>query len=128
VTEGRPHLVAVPPEPSERPVARRSGGAGLRWLLVAVAVICAVGWGLARHESSELARELAAVQGALAEASASLAAIEAQRAEVRSQLQALSAEASALSARLAEVEALLAADPAPAADAQPRRNEAEPQN
>jgi hypothetical protein len=94
--------------------------------LAALALVCAVGWGLARRESDRLARELAATQGALDEVTASLRAIEAQRSEARSQLEALASEASALAGRLAELRALLATDPAPAAAAQPTRSEADP--
>ncbi len=93
-----------------------------------LALLCALGFGLARRESASLARDLAGAQSALAAATDRLQAIEAQRAEVRSQLQTLSSDASALSQRLAEVEALLAADPTPAADAQPVRSEADPRN
>jgi hypothetical protein len=121
MAEGRPRLVAVdsPASPAARP---RPGGSGLAWLLAALALLCAVGWGLARRESNRLAGELAAAQGALAEAHAKLAANEAQRAEARSQLQALASEASSLAERLTGLEALLAAEPAPAADAQPMRS------
>jgi septal ring factor EnvC (AmiA/AmiB activator) len=128
VAEGRPHLVAVS-EPPVRPHANEARrGRRLNWLLAVLALLCAVGFWLARRESAALARDLAGAQSALATATASLQAIEAQRAEVRLQLQTLSSDASALSQRLTEVEALLAADPAPAADAQPMRSEAEPQD
>ena len=128
MAEGRPRLVAVtepssPPAPSER-----SGGRRVVWLLAVLALLCAVGWGLARRESNRLARELATAQGSLAEATASLQAIETQRAEARSQLKALASEATALAERLTGLEALLATDPAHAADAQPMRSEDEPRD
>jgi septal ring factor EnvC (AmiA/AmiB activator) len=128
MAEGRPHLVAVS-EPPVRPLSSEGRrGRRLSWLLAALALLCALGFWLARRESAALARDLAGAQSALAAATASLQAIEAQRADVRSQLQTLASDASALSLRLTEVEALLAADPAPAADAQPMRSEAEPQD
>jgi uncharacterized protein HemX len=127
MAEGRPRLVAVDPPAS--PAARpRRGGSRLAWLLAALALLCAVGWGLARRESNRLAGELAAAESALAEAHAKLEANEAQRAEARSQLQALASEASTLAERLTGLEALLAAEPAPAAGAQPMRSEEPPSN
>jgi septal ring factor EnvC (AmiA/AmiB activator) len=128
MAEARPHLTAVT-EPSAPPRAKQTRGSRrLQWLLAALALLCAVGWGLARRDSAALERDLASAQSALAAATTTLQAAEAQRAEVRSQLQTLSADASALSQHLSEVEALLAADPAPAADAQPVRSEAEPRD
>ena len=129
MAESRPHLIAVdePPaeaaSPSRAPRSRR-----LPWLLAVLALVCAIGWVAARREVSSLEEQLAASQGALAESLATLKAAEAQRTEVRTQLEALSSDASALSQRLSDVQALLATNPAPAADAQPVRNEAEPAN
>jgi hypothetical protein len=125
MAEGRPRLVAVPEPSSAARRGRGRSGRGLVFGLAALALVCAVGWGLARRESDRLGRELAATQGALDEATATLRAIEAQRSEARSQLEALASEASALAGRLTELRALLATDPAEAADAQPMRSEAE---
>ena len=126
MAEGRPHLVAVG-EPAERPgrpaPARRPLAVPL--LVVALA-LCAVGWGLARHEASRLASALAAEQSALAEVRARLTAAEAQRAQVRTQVQALAADAAAFAGRLGELEALVATDPQPAADTQATGNESPP--
>jgi chromosome segregation ATPase len=87
-----------------------------------LALVCALGWGLARRDAAQLERELGAAQTALAELSASLRALESQRQEARSQLQTLAADASALAERLTGLEALLATDPAPAVDAQETRS------
>ena len=128
MAEARPHLTAVAEPPAPPRAKETRGSRRLSWLLAALALLCAVGWGLAHRESTALARDLASAQGALAAATTTLQAAEAQRAEVRAQLQTLSSDASALAQHLSEVEALLAADPAPAADAQPVRSEADPQN
>jgi hypothetical protein len=128
MTEGRPRLVAVTEPASPPPASERRGGRRLVWLLAALALLCAVGWGLARRESNRLAGELEAAQISLARATASLEAIEAQRAEARSRLQALAFEASALAERLTGLEAMLASDPAQAVDAQPMRSEDEPRD
>jgi hypothetical protein len=129
MADGRPRLVAVgdPPE--------RAGRAGERALpprrrlvvpLLAVALaLCVLGWGLARREASALAHELAATQGALADASLRLEALESQRAQVRTQLQALASDAAAFAGRLGELEALVAADLEAAGDAQTTGNESE---
>jgi hypothetical protein len=126
VADGRPRLVAVG-GPAER--AGRTGERALpprRKLVVpllAVALaLCALGWGLARRDANALARELAATQGALAEASLRLEALESQRAQVRTQVQALAADAAAFAGRLGELEALVATDLEPAAEAQTTGN------
>jgi septal ring factor EnvC (AmiA/AmiB activator) len=95
----------------------------MAWLLVAAALACAAGWGLAQHRSVQLQRELSATQSELGEARAKLAVLEAQRSEVHSQLQALSAEATALAGRLVELEALASSDHTGAADVQVMRSE-----
>jgi hypothetical protein len=127
MAEGRPHLVAVA-EPPSAPASERRGRSRLVWLLAALALLCAVGWSLARRESNRLGAELEAAQISLARATASLEAIEAQRAEARSRLQALAFEASALAERLTGLEALLATDPVQAADVQPMRSEDAPRD
>jgi hypothetical protein len=119
MAEVRPRLVAVGGP------AERAGRAGERALpprrrlvvplLAAALVLCALGWGLARRDANALSRELAATQGALAEASLRLEALESQRAQVRTQVQALAADAAAFAGRLGELEALVAADLEPAA-------------
>ena len=123
MSEGRPRLVALPeptglPRPPEASRSRRAIG----WLL-ALALLCASGFGLAQLRSARLARELAATQNELSEARTRLAALEAQRNEVHTQLEALSSEASALAGRIAELEALVAGDRAGATDAQLPRSE-----
>ena len=127
--EGRPHLVAVnePASPPPRQAAR-GGGGRLAAGLAVLALLCALGWFLAARESSRLEEELAATRGELAGAQAKLAAVESQRAEARAQVQALVGEANVLVELIRGLETLLATDPAPApeADAQPMRNEAEP--
>jgi outer membrane protein TolC len=84
-----------------------------------------VGWALAHRQAGRLASELEASRATLAAAEARLQAAEDQRAQVREQLGALAGEATTLAERLGGLEALLATEPAPAADAQPTRNEAE---
>ncbi len=122
MSEARPRLVAVAeaqePDAREgrRPPGRTTG------LLLAAALACAAGWGLAQHRSGQLQRELAATQGELSEARAQLTVLEAQRSEVRSQLMSLSAEAGALAGRLAELEALVSSDQPSATDAQALRS------
>jgi uncharacterized protein HemX len=116
-------LVAVPEVPGpalaqgRRPSRRTTG------LLVAAALFCAAGWGVAQQRSGRLQHELTATQNELSGARADLAALEAQRSEVRSQLEALSAEATALAGRLAELEALVASDQPGASHAQGLRSE-----
>jgi hypothetical protein len=118
MSEARPRLVALPELPANaRPAAAREGRRML-WLLVALSVLCAAGWGLAQRRSGQLERELAAARAELDDARARIAALEAQRGEVRGRLQALSVEASALAGRLGELEALVAGEPREAGDAQ----------
>jgi uncharacterized protein HemX len=126
MAEGRTRLVAVAEPPA--PARERRNERRLLWLLAALALLCAVGWGFAQRESNRLERDLEATQRSLAEATASLQAIEAQRTEARSQLQALASEASALAERLTGLEALLATDPAQAADVQQMRSEDAPRD
>ena len=118
MSEGRPRLVVLPdvselPRSPEAPRSRRAIG----WLL-ALALLCASGFGLAQLRSARLARELAETQGQLSEAQDRVAALETQRSEVHARLEALSTEASALAGRIAELEALVAGDRADASDAQ----------
>jgi uncharacterized protein HemX len=117
--------VAVPevPEVPERSMAQgRRPSRRMSWLLGAVVLACAAGWGLAQRRSVQLQRELSAAQSELSGARAKLAVLEAQRSQVHSQLKALSAEAAALSGRLAELEALTASDRPSATDAQALRS------
>ena len=123
MSEGRPRLVAVPGVPEHAPAPERRPPRRTTGLLLAVALACAAGWGLAQYRSGLLQRELAATQSELSEARASVAALEAQRSEVHSQLQALSAEANALAGRLVELEALASSDQPGASDAQALRSE-----
>jgi uncharacterized protein HemX len=109
------------PEPSPATEAVRPRRA--TWLLVAAALVCAVGWGVARHRSGQLQEQLAVAQDELSGARARLAVLEAQRSEVHAQLKALSTEADALAGRLAELEGLVAGDRAGATDAQLPRSE-----
>ena len=123
MSEARPRLVALPEPPERaRPPAPRRSRRGI-WLLVALAVVCASGWGLAQRRSERLARELAAAQDELSVVQARLATLEAQRSEVHAQVEALSGEASALSGHLSELEATLARDRSDASDAQLPRSE-----
>ncbi len=128
MADGRPHLIAVEGTAARAAAAApRADRRGMALLLV-LALLCALGFGLTRRQVGLLRGELAASQQALADASRALAAIEAQRNEVRGQLQTLATEAAGLAGRLAELEALVATDPARAADAQALRNEASPPN
>ena len=123
MSEGRPRLAAVPEVPERSDSPGRRPPRRMAWLLVAAALACAAGWGLAQHRSVQLQRELSATQSELSEARAKLAVLEAQRSEVHSQLKALSAEAAALAGRLAELEALVSSDHPGASDAQALRSE-----
>jgi len=123
VSEGRPRLVAVSEEPGRASAPERRSPRRTTGLLLAAALACAAGWGLAQHRSAQLQRELTATQSELSETRTRLVALEAQRSEVHSQLQALSAEATALADRLAELETLVAGDQPGATDAQVLRSE-----
>jgi hypothetical protein len=126
LSEGRPHLVAVP-EPAAKTPGRPARGNGRILVgLAVVALLCAIGWLFAARESRRLEGELAGARTELARAQETLAAIESQRAEARAQLQALSAEANVLTELIRGLDQLLATDPAASGDAQPTRNEAPP--
>jgi hypothetical protein len=128
MAEGRPHLVAVTEAPAKTAGRSAKGGRRVMLGLVVLALLCAIGWVFAARESRRLEGELAAARTELAKAQESLALIESQRAEARAQLQALSAEANVVVELIRGLEQLLATDPARADDAQPMRNEPEPQD
>ncbi|MEN8159234.1 MAG: hypothetical protein ABFS41_04075 [Myxococcota bacterium] len=132
MADGRPHLVAVgDPKPTDAPAAApepdvaASRTSRLPLVLLAVALaVCAFGWIQSRSEADRLSTELTASQQALAAANERIAAEETRRAAVQGHVSELRTDAAAFAGRLAELEALVAADLAPAADAQVIGNEA----
>ncbi len=109
MTDARPHLVALdpdatPPEaggapapaPSEGPPALGRYG----WVAAALALVCAIGWGVMANRASQLEGELAASQAALAAAEGRIEDYQAHLGQVRERTEGLVAGMDALVGQL----------------------------
>jgi hypothetical protein len=113
MTDGRPHLRAVPDPPpgggpAARPGARRSPW---RLLLAGGLAVALLGWAFTAQENRRLRVSLHASRARLAEARAALEAYSVHVDRARESAASLRAEATSLAGRLADLEILLADEP-----------------
>jgi hypothetical protein len=113
MTDGRPHLRAVPDGPPPGATPERAGRRRSPWrlLLAGGLAVALLGWAFTAQENRRLRVSLEASRARLAEARAALDAYSAQVARAREGAARLRGEATALAGRLADLEVLLADEP-----------------